>query len=110
MNEQTIIQAIDAELNRLQQVRDLLASVNTTKIGILRRAKKTTSTGTTGTKPAKKRTMSAVGRARIAAAQKKRWAQMKKLSSASAVSKKASSKKATKNSAKETEAKAEAPF
>lgn len=106
MNEQSIIAMIDAELDRLQRVRDLLAKGTAINTRILRRAK-TISTGTS--KPVKKRTMSAEGRARIAAAQKRRWAQMKKLSSASAVSKKASAKKvAKKTAAKKAEASATA--
>ncbi len=59
MNTAELIAAIDAEISRLQQARKLLAGV----------------TGTRGSKPG---TMSATARARISAAQKKRWAQQKK--------------------------------
>jgi hypothetical protein len=58
VNWPNLITAIDAEISRLQQTRKLLAG-----------------TGTRGSKPG---TMSTAGRARISAAQKKRWAQRKK--------------------------------
>jgi hypothetical protein len=54
----TLIEAIDAEISRLQQVRKLLSG--------------------TGTRGGKRGAMSAEGRARIAEAQRKRWAQRKK--------------------------------
>jgi hypothetical protein len=60
MNTSELIAAIDAEIDRLQQVRKLLA-------------------GTTGIRGGK-RTFSAEARARISAAQKKRWAQRRKAS------------------------------
>jgi hypothetical protein len=56
-----IIIAIDAEISRLRQVRNLLAGTNST-----------------GTRNRKRGTLSAEGRAHIVAAQKKRWAQKKK--------------------------------
>jgi hypothetical protein len=60
MDLPTLIEAIDAEISRLQQARNLLAVTNST--------------------PTKRRrnVMSAEGAARISAAQKKRWAQRKK--------------------------------
>jgi hypothetical protein len=58
INWPNIITAIDAEISRLQQARNLLAG----------------SRGTGGGK----RVMSADARARISAAQKKRWAQKRK--------------------------------
>jgi hypothetical protein len=58
MNTSELIAAIDAEISRLQQARKLLSG----------------SAATRGSKPG---TMSAAGRARISAAQKKRWAQWK---------------------------------
>ena len=58
MNTPELIAAIDAEISRLQQARKLLA-------------------GGTGTRGGK-HVMSAEGRARISAAQKKRWALRKK--------------------------------
>jgi hypothetical protein len=60
MNTDEIVQTIDAEISRLEQVRALLAG------------------HTTPLKRGKRSTMSAEGRARIAAAQRKRWAAKKK--------------------------------
>jgi len=59
MNTSELITAIDAQISRLQHARNLLGGTN--------------STGTR--KP--KRKLSAAARARISAAQKKRWAQKK---------------------------------
>jgi hypothetical protein len=59
-----IIIAIDAETSRLRQVRNLLAGTN--------------STGTRRGERKRKRKLSAEGRARISAAQKKRWAKQKR--------------------------------
>lgn len=64
MDTAELLSSIDAELATLRQVRALLTGQG----GYLRR----------GRKPGKKRTMSADARARIAAAQKKRWAAWKK--------------------------------
>jgi hypothetical protein len=68
-----IIEAIDAEISRLQQVRSLLAQ--STGIGT-----KIATAGRKAGRPAKKakRTLSPEARAKIAAAQKKRWAAAKK--------------------------------
>jgi hypothetical protein len=63
-----ILMAIDAELARLEQVRVLLTE-NTT-------APKQGKKSGKSTRP-KRRTMSAEGKARIAAAQKARWAKAK---------------------------------
>jgi len=60
-----ILAAIDEEIARLRQVRSLLSQT------------KTSQTGKKRGRP-KKRTMSAEARARIAAAQRKRWAKQKK--------------------------------
>lgn len=60
METDKIIQAIDDEIARLKQARGLLS--NTT------------------TKPVKRRKLSAEARKRIADAQKKRWAKLKKTS------------------------------
>jgi hypothetical protein len=67
MNTNEIVDAIDKEIARLQQVRSLLAGsqVPVRPAKTMRRAKK--------------RVMSAEGRARIAAAQRARWAKQKKL-------------------------------
>jgi hypothetical protein len=65
MNTTELLSSIDSEIAKLQQVRSLLAGQS----GHVRR----------GPKPGKKHTMSAEGRARIAAAQRKRWAKQKKV-------------------------------
>ena len=67
MNTNEIVDAIDKEIARLQQVRSLLAGSQSPV-----RAAKTI-------RRAKKRVMSPEGRARIAAAQRARWAKQKKL-------------------------------
>jgi len=86
-----ILEQIDAEISKLQQVRALLAgvpiksgkielvgdTVQTVKKGRGRpKGSKNASTVSAATGP--KRTMSAEGKARIAAAQKKRWAAVRK--------------------------------
>jgi hypothetical protein len=64
MNTDEIVQTIDAEISRLEKVRALLSD----HTAPLKR----------GFPPTKKHsTMSAEGRARIAAAQRKRWAKKK---------------------------------
>jgi hypothetical protein len=60
MNTDEIVQNIDAEISRLEKVRALLTD------------------HTAPLKRGKRWTMSAEGRARVAAAQKKRWAAKKK--------------------------------
>jgi hypothetical protein len=75
-----IILALDQEIARLQQVRDLLVGSAAAK-----RSAKTArpvaafpfGANDAGT-PGKRRKMSAAGRARIAAAQKARWAKLRK--------------------------------
>jgi hypothetical protein len=62
MKKTDIIAQIDAEIARLKEVQSLLNGSGTTPT----------------TTPKKKGTMSAEGRARIAAAQKKRWAKIKR--------------------------------
>jgi hypothetical protein len=64
MNTSDLITAIDAEISRLRQVRNLLAG--------------STGTGTSKRKPGVKNIMSAEGRAHIVAAQKKRWRRYRK--------------------------------
>jgi len=66
MNTPELIAAIDAEISRLQQARELLFLMALQEsIGPRRRYKR-------------KRVLSAEARARISAAQKKRWAAQKK--------------------------------
>jgi hypothetical protein len=68
-----ILSAIDAEIARLQQARNILANYSDPTTAT-RKAKK----GTTPARPATKRVLSAEARARIVASQKKRWAAAKK--------------------------------
>ena len=63
MDLDAIVQGFDAEINRLEKARALL----TGHTAPLKR----------GMPPSKRRTMSAEGRARITAAQRKRWAKVK---------------------------------
>jgi hypothetical protein len=100
MEYQGIIASIDAELERLQEVRKLLGNGSTINQSLVRRAIK-------GTKTAKKRVLSPEARKRIADAQKKRWAQTKKLAGLSATSKKAT-KRASRKQASESKAPAKA--
>lgn len=75
MNVTSILSVIDAEIARLQQARAALADLGgSTKRGPGRPPKAAAPTR-------KKRVLSAEARARIAAAQKKRWAAAKKSSS-----------------------------
>lgn len=69
MTREDIIAAIDEEISRLEKVKDLLQSSSSGKLsGAL--ARKTGS-------GSKKRNLSPEARARIAAAQKRRWAKQK---------------------------------
>jgi len=75
MSISTLLSQIDAEIARLQQARALLSGTTAPK----KRGRKPGATVKAApAKKAKKRTMSAEGRARIAAAQKARWAAQKK--------------------------------
>jgi hypothetical protein len=76
MDTTDIVAGIDAEIARLQEARALLSGT-TTKIKGRKPTKATAFAFGTNVKP-RKRTMSAEGRARIAAAQKARWAKAKK--------------------------------
>lgn len=69
MTREDIIAAIDEEISRLEKVKDLLQSSSSGKLSgaIARKA----AAGT------KKRNLSPEARARIAAAQKRRWAKQK---------------------------------
>ena len=74
MNKEEIIQHIDAEISRLTQARNLLANAarpvaRSLAMAVLAPPKPRG--------PGKKRTISAEGRARIAAAQKRRWAKQR---------------------------------
>jgi hypothetical protein len=74
MHTNEILSQIDAEISRLQEVKNILSGMSTTKAK--RGPNKTHVAPTLIT--TKRRTMSAEGRLRIAAAQKARWAKAKK--------------------------------
>jgi hypothetical protein len=84
MQSSEILAAIDEEISRLQQVRDLLTNHSG---GHAKRSPRATvpatvfpfGLGNATVAPKKPRKMSAAGRARIAAAQKARWAKLKKV-------------------------------
>jgi hypothetical protein len=76
MNTSIIIAQIDAEITRLQQAKALLTGVATKKSPGRPKAAKAV-TMTTATKPVK-RIISTEAKARMAAAQKKRWAKVKR--------------------------------
>ncbi len=86
MNIDEILQAIDKQITQLQQARALLTGSMNTQSTAKRRgrpagsANKPTPTIAPATKKSTARSMSADGRARIAAAQKARWAAKKKMS------------------------------
>jgi hypothetical protein len=73
MNTIGILDQIDAEIATLQQARDLITGSATKK-----RPGRPKSSAVSKNMPKPKRGMSAEGRARIAAAQRKRWAAQKK--------------------------------
>jgi hypothetical protein len=70
VNTQELVAAIDQEIARLQSARNLL--------GGSRETKRRGGPPMAGGKPAKKRTLSAAARQKIAEAQRKRWAAQKK--------------------------------
>jgi hypothetical protein len=72
MNTSQILTHIEEDISRLRQVRALLAGEETTRT----RLKPGPKPGKTGT--AKKRVLSPESRARMAAAQKARWAKVRK--------------------------------
>jgi hypothetical protein len=83
MNTSDIVLAIDVEIAQLQKVKVLLTGTDLTtkrKPGRTSAANKATSLNPAEfANAAKRRTMSAEGRAKIAAAQKARWAKSKRL-------------------------------
>jgi hypothetical protein len=101
MGHQAIFDEINAELSRLHQARQLLTRGNGAGSAIAPRAEKST------TKPAKKHVLSAEARARIADAQKKRWAKTKRLAELSAI--KARPKNAAEKVAKKQPTASKAP-
>ena len=73
MDTNQIIAELDSEIARLQQVKAILSGATTTKA-----ARKKRGPNKVKVALAKKHRMSPEGRARIAAAQKARWAKAKK--------------------------------
>lgn len=67
MTREELVAAVDEEISRLEKVRSLLLSAGGSRI----------TPGSFGNRPRKKRVLSADARARIAAAQKRRWAKQK---------------------------------
>ncbi len=76
MSYSAIIASIDEELSNLHQVRKLLAQSG--KLGSMKELLAATKAATKTATKTSKRTLSPEARARIAAAQKKRWAAVKK--------------------------------
>jgi hypothetical protein len=76
MNITGIVEAIDSEILRLQEARSLLTGQAALKRGLPRPAAGSIGKGKSAA--AGKRTISPEGRARIAAAQKARWAKAKR--------------------------------
>jgi hypothetical protein len=71
MDTRSLIAAIDAEISRLQQVKSLLSGTARTRNIKLPAAAKSS-------KPTKRRKLSVAARAKIAAAQRARWAKFRK--------------------------------
>jgi hypothetical protein len=67
MTREELVTAVDEEISRLEKVRALLESTSSSRF----------SASTFGNRPRKKRVLSADARARIAAAQRRRWAKQK---------------------------------
>jgi hypothetical protein len=86
MDTATLISQIDAEIAKLQLARQALVAISTTGTPAKRRgrpAKNATPLPVPMRAP-KKRTMSAEGRAKIAAAQKRRWATRRRIANKTA--------------------------
>jgi len=73
VEDHSILSAIDAEIARLQQARSLLAEPGTASRRTVKKAAKKALVAKT-----RKRTLSPEARAKIAAAQRKRWAAAKR--------------------------------
>jgi hypothetical protein len=71
MDTRSFIVAIDAEISRLQQVKALLSGTARPQTSRLETTRK-------DTKPTKRRKLSVAARAKIAAAQRARWAKFRK--------------------------------
>lgn len=77
MNTSSILQQIDEEISRLQQAKVILTGIDG-KRGPGRPKASHIASKSVAAKPVKQRSMSAEGKAKVAAAQKARWAKLKK--------------------------------
>jgi len=79
MDTQAIIAALDQEIVRLQQARTILASaINVNGIVLIKRGPGRPKSGASVVAPKKRTGMSPEARERIAAAQKTRWAKVRR--------------------------------
>jgi hypothetical protein len=79
MTNEAILAAIDEEIMKLQQARAMLSDSSTSPTSLKKSVGRPKGSKSAASVPApKKRTMTPEGKARIAAAQKKRWATAKK--------------------------------
>jgi hypothetical protein len=103
MNTIAIVMEIDAEISRLQQARELLAAAEAA--GKRKPGRPALASLQTNGKPA--RVLSAASRESIAAAQKKRWAKVRRAKKAAlkAAATEPAAKKSSKAAAKKTSAK-----
>lgn len=79
MSIANILSDIDAEISRLEQAKQLLVGTTTVKRGPGRPPRNSVAVSVAPQKRARRK-LSAAGRARIAAAQKARWAKIRKTS------------------------------
>ena len=78
MQTSELVAAIDEEIARLEHARALLSGSGTGSAHRWRPSEAFSGLGASGARLRKRRTISAAGRARIAAAQKARWAEVKR--------------------------------
>jgi hypothetical protein len=79
MDTQAIIEALDNEIARLQEVKALLAATNATALtGNLKRSPGRPKKAATVVAPTKRKGISPEARERIAAAQKARWVKVRR--------------------------------
>jgi hypothetical protein len=79
MNTEAIIEALDIEVARLQEVKALLAASNGSALtGVLKRGPGRPKKAASVVAPKKQKGISPEARERIAAAQKARWAKVRK--------------------------------
>ncbi len=108
MNESEIIQSVQAEIGKLQRVLDLLLNHSgaTKEVQLPGRSRASGQPATSSipkTSSPRKRVMSEAGKARIAAAQKQRWAAQKTASPSRTSGKQAAAEKRTRKTAEPTQ-------